>query len=261
MLPLSSFPARVARDLRGVLCDIDDTLTSAGKLPAAAYDALWKLHDAGLTVVPVTGRPAGWCDLIAREWPVAGVVGENGALAFFEVGGKLERLYHPEVRRDVRERLGAIEREVLDSVPGSRVAKDQPYRLFDLAIDFREEQPDLGLEAAEAIRAVFERHGARAKVSSIHVNGWFGDYDKVSMARLFLRERLGADVDKEAGRWLFVGDSPNDEPMFAAFPHTCGVANVGAFVERMVYRPRWVAPSAGGAGFAEIAGRVLELRG
>src|SRR5512140_58336 len=131
MQPLSSFPAHVARDLRGVLCDIDDPLTTAGKLPAVAYEALWKLHDAGLTVVPVTGRPAGWCDLIAREWPVAGVVGENGALAFYEVGGRLERLYHPSVRRDVRERLAAVERDVLASVPGSRVAKDQPYRLFD----------------------------------------------------------------------------------------------------------------------------------
>ncbi len=261
MHPLSAFPVGVARSLRGVLCDIDDTLTTGGKLPAAAYAALWRLHEAGLTVVPITGRPAGWCDLIAREWPVSGVVGENGALAFYEVEGRLRRTFHPAVRRDVRERLAEIERAVLAEVPGARVAQDQPYRLFDLAIDFREEPPDLGLDAAERIRAVFERFGARAKVSSIHVNGWFGDYDKLSMTRLFLRELLGADLDAERDRWLFCGDSPNDEPMFAFFPHACAVANVARFAGRMRHLPEYVASREGGEGFAEVVDEVLRRRG
>jgi hypothetical protein len=260
MQPLSGFPAVVAQRLRGVFCDIDDTLTTAGKLPACAYEALWRLRDAGLLVVPVTGRPAGWCDLIAREWPVAGVVGENGALAFWEEGGRLRRLFHPEVRRDVRERLGDIERAVLAEVAGSRVAQDQAYRLFDLAIDFREEPPDLGFDAAERIRAVFERFGAHAKVSSIHVNGWFGDYDKLSMVRLFARERLASDLDAERERWTFVGDSPNDEPMFAFFPHACGVANVARFAGRLRHEPAYVAGREGGEGFAEIVARLLALR-
>lgn len=258
MQPLSAFPRAVAAGLRGVLCDIDGTLTTDGKLGSEAYAALWRLAGAGLAVVPITGRPAGWCDLIAREWPVAGVVGENGAFAFFERAGKLERLFHPEARGDARERLAAVEREVLASVPGARVAQDQPYRLFDLAVDFREEPPDLGLEAADRIRAVFERHGAHAKVSSIHVNGWFGDYDKLSMTGRFVRARFGLELSPE--QWVFCGDSPNDEPMFAHFPHACGVANVANFAGRMRHLPAYVASREGGEGFAEIVETLLALR-
>jgi HAD superfamily hydrolase (TIGR01484 family) len=258
MLPINNFPSAVAKRLRGVLCDIDDTLTSAGKLPAVAYNALWDLARAGLTVVPVTGRPAGWCDLIAREWPVAGVVGENGALAFYEHEGRLHRVFHPEAKRDARARLNAIEREVLAQVPGSRVAQDQAYRLFDLAIDYCEEPPNLGPEAAERIREIFARRGAHAKVSSIHVNGWFGDYDKLSMTRMFVGEILGLGLHPD--EWVFCGDSPNDEPMFAYFPHACGVANVAAFAARMQHKPGYVASLAGGDGFAEIAATLLAAR-
>lgn len=260
MQSLSALAPEVAVRLAGVMCDIDDTLTSHGKLPASAYQALWRLADAGLAVVPVTGRPAGWCDLIARQWPVAGVVGENGALAFWEQDGKLHRLFHPSAGREVRERLAAIEREVLAEVPGARVAQDQPYRLFDLAIDYREEPPDLGLEAAERIREIFARHGASAKVSSIHVNGWLGDYDKLSMVQLFARERFGRELERDRDRWLFCGDSPNDEPMFAWFPHACGVANVRQFAPRMRCLPRYVVEGEGGDGFAAAVEVLLEKR-
>ncbi len=262
MEPTSTLPAAVCRGLRGVFCDIDDTLTDEGKLSPEAYAALGSLRQAGLWVVPITGRPAGWCDLIARQWPVDGVVGENGALAFWEdEQRRLQRLLHPAVAApEARARLRAVEAAVLSEVPGSRVAQDQAYRLYDLAIDFREEPPDLGLEAADRIKAVFERHGAHAKVSSIHVNGWIGDYDKLQMTRLFVSRRFGVDLDAERERFVFVGDSPNDEPMFAYFPHSCGVANVRDFVTRMRALPTYVASERGGRGFAEIAAAILEHR-
>lgn len=261
MLSLEALPKDVARGVRGVFCDIDDTLTEHGKLVPEAFEALWKLQRAGLWVVPVTGRPAGWCDAIARQWPVDGVVGENGALAFYEEGGRLKRFVHPSVAdASVREKLREVERAVLAEVPGARVASDQAYRSFDLAIDFREEPPDLGFAAAEQIRAVFARMGAQAKVSSIHVNGWFGDYDKLKMVQLFTQERFGVDLAEERERFIFVGDSPNDEPMFGFFPHACGVANVRVFEKQMKALPRYIAPSEGGRGFAEITERLLDLR-
>jgi HAD superfamily hydrolase (TIGR01484 family) len=216
------------------------------------------LRDAGIAVVPVTGRPAGWCDLIARQWPVDGVVGENGALAYWERDGHLERRYHPEATPGAQHRLAAIRDAIVRAVPGARVAKDQPFRLFDLAIDFCEEPPDLGLDAAERIRAVFEQHGAHAKVSSIHVNGWLGSWDKLAMMRTFAQERLGVDLDRERDRFVFCGDSPNDEPAFAFFPNACGVANVRAFTTRMKHLPAWVAEGEGGAGFAEIVRKLVE---
>ena len=261
MQPIEKLPVGAARGLRGIFTDIDDTLTTEGKLSADAYLALWRAKAAGLLVVPVTGRPAGWCDLIARQWPVDGVIGENGALAFYEIDGKLQRLYHPEVADEkTRARLEAVQQDVLREVPGSRIALDQPYRCFDLAFDFAEESPQLGLAHADAVRAVFLRHGAQAKVSSIHVNGWFGAYDKLSMVKLFARQVLGTPLDRDRERYVFCGDSPNDESMFGYFPNACAVANVRPFAEKLAHLPRYVSRQSGGAGFAEIIDTILEKR-
>jgi len=261
MDPIASLPPETARQITTVLTDIDGTLTHDGKLLAPAYTALWRLREAGIRVVPVTGRPAGWCDLIARQWPVDAVVGENGALVFYEENGRLRRFHHPDVASaDVHSRLEAVRRDVLANVTGSRVATDQAYRQFDLAIDFCEEPPDLGLAAADEIRGIFERHGAHAKISDIHVNGWFGDYDKLSMFLLFAREVWGEDVTAQKERYLYCGDSPNDEPMFAFFANACGVANVEAFRERIAQLPRFVARAEGGEGFAEIVDVLLSRR-
>jgi len=258
---LEQMTPEVAVNLKVLFTDIDDTLTTNGKLTSEAYAALWSLKEAGVEVVPVTGRPAGWCDLIARQWPVAGVIGENGALAFFLVDGKMERLYHPSIPEgDCKERLRAVEEAVLAEVPGSRVSADQFARLFDLAIDFCEEPPDLGLEGAEQIRAVFERMGAVAKVSSIHVNGWYGDYDKLSMVEYYCSARRGVKLEEHSDEFLFCGDSPNDEPMFAYFPWSCGVANIRDFMPSLKATPTFVTNARGGEGFCELAERLLALR-
>lgn len=255
MEPIDRIPETVARTISFVLTDIDDTMTKDGKIFPEAYAALWTLKEAGFIVIPVTGRPAGWCDLIARQWPVDAVVGENGAFVFYlEDGRVLKQFFHPAVAGgDLRERLKRIEVDVLGQVPGTRVAKDQFCRLFDLAIDFREEPPFLGLEEAERIKSICERHGANAKISSIHVNTWFGEYDKLSMIRLFLKEHYGVDVDVEPERVFFCGDSPNDEPMFSFFPYTCGVANIREYLHLMAHTPRYVTGNSFGKGFAEAA--------
>ncbi len=252
-----------AGNVRFVLFDIDDTITEGGRLPEESYSALWRLARAGLAAVPVTGRPAGWCDLIARQWPVDAVVGENGAFAFYMEGGKLEHLFHPEARDPAaaRARLEPLRDLVLAEVPGSRVAKDQFSRLFDLAVDFAEEEPVLPLEAAVRIRDFCESRGARAKISSIHVNAWFGAYDKLSMAELYLSRRHAWDPLRDLGQVLYFGDSPNDEPMFARFPLSVGVANVRRFLSLMRSRPGFVTSSPHGRGFAEGVDRLLSLRG
>jgi HAD superfamily hydrolase (TIGR01484 family) len=248
--------------------DIDDTLTREGKLLASAYGALWKLKEAGLKVIPVTGRPAGWCDLIAREWPVDGVVGENGALAFWEEasGGEgarpaLKTDFHPQAVRNDHPVLARVKERALTEFPELRAAKDQFARLFDLALDFAEEEPALPLSAAERVRAIAGEEGAMAKVSSIHINIWMGKYDKLSMAGRFLSRRFGwraGDGDREL---VFVGDSPNDEPMFARFPLACGVANVNRYRGLIKRLPAFAASLECGDGFAEIAETILQKRG
>ena len=247
--------------IRGVLTDIDDTLTTHGRLPAEAYAALERLSAAGKLVVPITGRPAGWCDHIARMWPVDAVVGENGAFAmrYDRRSRKLEKrsIDDDATRRTHRARLTAIGDSILRAVPGSALASDQLYRESDLAIDYREDAPELPREAVDRIVALMEAEGMTAKVSSIHVNGWFGAYDKLSMTRRLFAEAFDTDLDATRERFVFVGDSPNDAPLFAYFPNAVGVANVRAFAERIPVLPAYVTEREGGAGFAELAAFIL----
>ncbi|HET9651565.1 MAG TPA: HAD-IIB family hydrolase [Usitatibacter sp.] len=261
MRPLAQFPLEERQAIRGVLTDIDDTLTLHGQLPAIAYTALEQLREAGLLVIPVTGRPAGWCDHIARMWPVDAVVGENGAFWFRydRHAGKLVKRYviGAGERKLRAERMQAIAARVLEEVPGCAIASDQPYREADLAIDFREDVPPLPLESVQRIVRIMQDEGLTAKVSSIHVNGWFGGYDKLSTARLMLREEFAIDADRARRQLLFVGDSPNDQPMFAFFPNAVGVANVREMAELMTALPAWVTPSAGAYGFAELVEALL----
>lgn len=261
MRPVTDLPPEVRAGVRVVLADIDDTMTVSGRLPASSYTAMWRLHDAGIHVVPVTGRPAGWCDLICRQWPVAGVIGENGAFAFYMDGEHRRTLAHPAAPdpATTRDRLAAIAEEVYRRIDGTRPAKDQFARLYDVAVDFREEPPLLDFAVAEEIKSAFEKHGAHAKVSSIHVNAWFGDYDKLSMTRLFLADRLALDLDDPGAneRAAFCGDSPNDEPMFAAFVNSVGVANIAPFVERLDHPPAYVSRYESARGFSELVDLIL----
>lgn len=248
-----------ARGIRVVLVDIDDTLTTDGRLTAQAYGALERLKCAGLRVVPVTGRPAGWCDHIARMWPVDAVVGENGAFYFFHSGERLQKRYldDPQARAEKRARLEAVAARILAAVPGCALAADQAYRETDLAIDYCEDVPPLPLAAASRIAELMREAGLTAKVSSIHVNGWFGHYDKLAATRRLFSERFGLDLDAANAEVVFAGDSPNDSPMFAFFRNSVGVANVRRFESLLADAPKYVTRAASGAGFAELADHLL----
>lgn len=265
MLPLAEFPAAARAAIDFVLTDVDDTLTHEGRLPAAAFAAMEDLAAAGIQVVPVTGRPAGWCDMIARQWPVAGVIGENGAFFFALEGadGRLKRRYWKQdaaERAADRAKLAALAESIPRQVPGSAVATDQFCREADLAIDFREDVTPLPWAAVDRIVALFEAAGATAKYSTAHVNGWFGDWDKLAMTRIFFAEHLGLDLDAVRERVAFIGDSPNDVPMFGFFPHAVGVANLDFFGDRLTALPRYVTRARGGHGFAELAAALLAAR-
>jgi HAD superfamily hydrolase (TIGR01484 family) len=249
-----------ARAVRAVLLDIDETLTTAGKLTADAYAALARLRAAGKIVVPVTGRPAGWCDHIARMWPVDAVVGENGAFYFHFTEGRLHKRFLDDARTraEQRARLDAVARRILAEVPGCALAADQPYRETDLAIDYCEDVPALPLAAAERIAALMQEAGLNAKISSIHVNGWFGRYDKLATSRILFAERFGIDLDRSNREFLFVGDSPNDAPMFGFFENSVGVANVRRFEGRLAAPPKYVTREASGAGFVELVQHLLD---
>jgi HAD superfamily hydrolase (TIGR01484 family) len=262
--PLAEFPSAARAALHGIFCDIDDTLTTDGRLTAEAYDAMERLQRAGCRVVPVTGRPAGWCDHIARMWPVDAVVGENGAF-YFSYDRDFKRMQRTfadtaERRADHRERLFEIGAEILSAVPGSALAADQLYRETDLAIDFCEDVPPLSDEDVGRIVALMRSRGLTAKASSIHVNGWFGTYDKLTMTRTLMHDAFGVDLDRDRERYAFVGDSPNDAPMFEYFPHAVGVANLRTFAARITHLPAYITEASCGAGFRELAECILASR-
>jgi HAD superfamily hydrolase (TIGR01484 family) len=261
MKRFNSFPENLKQKIRFVLTDIDDTLTSNGRLPSIIFAAMENLQHASIRVIPITGRPAGWCDHIARMWPIDGLVGENGAFYFYyddQQKKMLRRYWKSESqRKEDRRKLDRLKTKILRSVPGVRISADQSYRDADLAIDFCEDVPPLSTEAIEKIVNIFHKAGAQAKVSSIHVNGWFGNYDKLSMTRLLLKEIFNVNLDIEKDTALFIGDSPNDCPMFAFFPHSVGVANVLNFKNRLDHAPVWITEKPGGYGFAQLAEILL----
>ena len=261
MRPLAEFSIDARLAIRGVLCDIDDTVSTEGRITAEAYGAMQRLQQAGLLVIPVTGRPAGWCDHIARMWPVDGVVGENGAFYFRydTIARRMRRHFADDAatRAAHRARLAQIGREIIAAIPGAAIAADQHYRETDLAIDFCEDVPPLPQSAMDEIALRMEKHGLTAKLSSIHVNGWFGSYDKLSMTKTLMRDAFSVDLDAARGDYVFVGDSPNDAPMFGYFPHAVGVANILDFGDRVEHLPAYISRSRCGAGFAEVADCLL----
>ncbi len=261
MKPFEQIPASAKKNIRYVLTDIDDTLTNSGRLPAVVFSAMERLKAAGILTIPVTGRPAGWCDHIARMWPVEGLVGENGAFYFrYDASQKkmLRRYFKSDEQRAAdRTRLEKLKQQILQEIPGCRVSADQAYREADLAIDYCEDVPRLPQKDIDAVVDCFARAGARAKVSSIHINGWFGDYDKFTMTGILFEEafdRRLADIREQV---IYTGDSPNDGPMFAYFPNSVGVANVKNFEGQMDCYPTWVVEHEGGYGFAEMVDILL----
>ncbi len=262
--PLIERPTAEWAGVKGVLADIDDTLTTHGRLTSPVLHAMERLREAGLLVVPITGRPAGWCDLIARLWPVDAVVGENGAF-YFRYDHQARRMIRryvdaPQVRAEHRRRLAAIAETILGAVPGTALAADQPYRETDVAIDYCEDVAPLSEAAVQEIVRQFEAHGATAKVSSIHVNGWLGQYDKLTMTRWLMSDEFGVDLTGAPEAYIFVGDSPNDVPMFGFFPNAVGVANVRQWAGQCAVLPRWVTRQPYGDGFAELADTLLASR-
>ncbi len=264
MKPIEALEPEQIKQIDAVFFDIDDTFSLHSKILPQAYNALWNLKDAGIRLVPITGRPAGWCDHIARMWPVEGVVGENGAFFFWcdKKTGAFKTHFYDEsmVRTQKRQRLESVKKEILAAIPGVGIASDQGYRETDLAIDFCEDVKPLGKDQINKICSIFKKHGATYKVSSIHVNGWFGQYSKIEMTKTMVGKLWGINLDNEKDRYVFCGDSPNDEPMFEYFPISIGVNNVLNFEDQLEVKPAFLTKGEGGIGFAQVAEHILKNR-
>ena len=261
MRPLASLDEGVARNLRGLLFDLDDTFLSHGVLTRAAYEALWNLHDAKMRVVAVTGRPSGWGEVIVRQWPVDGAVTENGAVHIVREGRGVARreACDDSERRSRRIRLAHLVEKVRDVVPEARLADDVDARRSDITWDIGE-RVRLPEDRVQTIVREIKAFGARGTQSSVHLHATFDADDKASGALSFLHAAFGEDAGAALGAYAFVGDSGNDASCFSAFRTTIGVANIAPYVRRLPVPPRFVTAGVMGAGFAELAARLLELR-
>ncbi len=277
MLPLSDWPLLDRRRLIGIFTDIDDTLTTQGTITQDALQALGALKAAGLHVIPITGRPIGWCEPFVQgnleaggtPWPVDAIVAENGSTAFSlsqispqsssDMREQLSKLYQQDAATRIANfsRMQEVAMRVLREVPGTRLSQDSPGRETDMAID-HSEFASLSADDIARVVAVMRRAGMNATVSSIHINGWFGTHNKLEGARWIVRQLWGRDLDAEMDRWVYVGDSTNDQQMFQHFRNSVGVANICRFETELIHLPRYITPSERGAGFAEVASAILE---
>lgn len=263
MLPLEAWPVEARAQLVGVFTDIDDTLTTEGAVTPDALDAMGALRAAGLNLVAVTGRPVGWSEPFASVWPVDAIVAENGAVALVRTAaGRIEKRYQQDAATRARnfERMQAVLARVEREIPGARRAADAAGRECDIAID-HSEFTRLDDATVAQVTGLMRSEGMHATVSSIHINGWYGEHNKLEGARWIVRELWARPLDEEMQRWAYVGDSTNDALMFEHFAHSVGVANVRRFEAALAHLPRYVAPSERGAGFAEVAAAILQARG
>jgi HAD superfamily hydrolase (TIGR01484 family) len=264
MQPIAELSSATRLGIRFVLTNVDDTLTYKGRLASATYAALEQLQAAGLVVVPITAAPAGWCDLMVRQWPVNAVVGENGGLCFSRTGaseGNIKRefwLTAAERARSMAQLSKAAER-IVKANTEVRTAADQRFRLTTWALEL-EVDGEQRAKIAEAARAAWHNAGARSTINSLWVLGWFGDFDKLSMALRMGPDLFSTDLASDRSAVIYVGDSLNDEPMFRFFPNSVGVSTVADYLDQMNSRPRWITKGAGGAGFVEVAEAILAAR-
>jgi HAD superfamily hydrolase (TIGR01484 family) len=260
MRPFAEIPAAALAAIGYVLTDIDDTLTYEGRLPGQTYLAMERLQQAGYRIIPVTAGSSGWCDLIARMWPVDAVVGENGGLYFRRDNDRrtmIRRYWSRETEREEQVRsLMTLAEQVMVAIPATKLSADQRYRETTLALtslsDALPDQTD-----AKRIAQLLRAAGSRTTANSMWVLGWTGGFDKLAMTRRLIAELFSLDIEAERQRFIYVGDSLNDESMFQFFPNSVGVSTVSRFLDRMSAPPQWVTRGPGGAGFNEVAAALL----
>ena len=256
MFDLSQWSTADKSRITGIFTDIDDTLTTDGVISEKALFALQKLQQAGISVIAITGRPVGWSVPFARDWPMDAIVAENGAVAL--VGERKYYLQDALTRANNQLQMSKVLATILQAVPNARVSQDSAGRETDIAIDHSEYHFLDAKDIAKVVH-IMQENGMTATVSSIHINGWYGSHSKLEGARWIVRELFDRNLEEELNNWVYVGDSPNDQIMFAHFANSIGVANIKDFENQLQHFPRYITPSERGQGFAELSESLLVI--
>ncbi len=248
-----------AQKIKYILTDIDGTLTTDGRISAKTYEMLWRLHRAGFVVIPVTGRTAGWASVAITDWPVDAIIVESGSVVYYLENGSRKEFVHPSIPEDRYGMHEKIKEAAFAANSKIKVSIDQYSRFNDLAFNYAEDEDDkLTFEEAKEILEAVKKTGATGNISSIHINTWFGDYDKLPMSLLYLKEHYGVENPKECV--IYFGDAANDEEMFGYFPNSCGVANLMKYSPFMEKLPTYITENEGGEGFCEACELLLTIK-
>jgi len=260
MQPHANISPTVCRELLGVVFDVDDTLTAGGRIQREAFTALWRLREAGLISIAVTGRPLGFAELMARMWPITFAVGENGA-GWVQVTDHVRTEYWDDeaTRADQQTRLRTLRKAIERALPWVRISDDNWARRCDLAFDIGE-RVRATPEQIRALTNLIEASGAHALVSSVHAHAQLGDHDKARGITRGVQSILNIDLDTQRNRFAFIGDSGNDAAAFAYFPLSVGVANVRNHLHALPTPPAFISTLERGQGFAEIVDTLLSHR-
>jgi HAD superfamily hydrolase (TIGR01484 family) len=247
--------------LYGVLTDVDGTLTLHGQLRASTYEALWSLHHIGLTIIPVTGRSAAWGHMMLHQWPIDAVIAESGGLAMWRVNKSGELVTADQLDRQAfqleiqyfgdisaRKDLVRLAEQWIPQYPPLCWASDQGQRLVDVAIDWNE-QVKAPRDVVTRFIEQCQKQGYRARASNVHINAWAGEFDKASSSLNLLKKLFDHDRHRAQSSWFFVGDAPNDESMFASFPHHVAVQGPEHFQGHVEQMPKRFSSAKASAGF------------
>ncbi|MGN0906797.1 MAG: HAD family hydrolase [Bullifex sp.] len=234
-----------------IISDVDDTITSKGRLLPEALSALYEAEEKGYRTILLSGGSAGWCEVYLRQWPVYMVIAESGAVLLYkDEEGQIRYRQNPAITPDDLKKRD----ELLRMIGEEHLSSDQYARLYDIAVDLsRVSEREL-----EDIMDMAGRMGARMAKSSIHLNIWFGDYSK-SKGLLSFMELCGIDRATLLSRSMYFGDAPNDDEMFALIPASVGMKSVEDRKSEFSHLPAYIASEYGGKGFSEAIKALKRL--
>ena len=253
MEPLSQIKRDEINEIKVLLFDLDGTFVSDDRLRSSTFECLEKLRQKNIKRIAVTGRPAGWCDLIARWWPVNSVVGENGAFSYTISDSRVIRKTFDSSSSlsTHQKKLNLLFDEIKSNFGDVHLAADQPFRQWDLALDISEEH-ELHEDKVKAIYDFCISNGANAAISNIHLNVWYGNYNKLDMSLKILDE-----WNLKEHECMYIGDSPNDSPMFNHFSFSVGVKSVLKYKDIMDHFPSYLTTGDSSEGFEELTNFIL----
>ncbi|YCO00696.1 HAD-IIB family hydrolase [Vibrio sp. VNB-15] len=264
--PLSDLSTEYLRNIEWLLTDVDDTLTWQGKLPPETLTALAELEQVGVKVVAVTGACAGWCDQVAKLWPLHGIIGENGAFWMRKDQHGFSTTFARPAQRMRKEQQALCESisGILAQYSDVELSQDQSFRFCDVAVNIAQDRPPIATSTTmEILNRILslnvESNPVNATLSSIHINAWIGNHSKRSSGEAYIKQ-FNQGTLPDLNRVTYVGDSLNDEEMFEWLPVTFGVKNIRPLLDSLTHQPTYLTSEYGGFGFAQLASLIVQAK-